>query len=96
VTRAQALANVENTIKQDIANLALYKAQIDSTQTALDTAQQALAAMRTTYRNGLIDYQQVQTTADSVDQAKYGLAAYQMQYITGVYQLEFDLNTKLN
>jgi outer membrane protein TolC len=92
----QAKEATANTVKQDVDNLNYYKQAISSAQTGVDATQKAYDATVTAYNSGLQDYMQVQDMEKQLDTTKLSLLQVKVAYITGMFQLEYDLNTNLN
>jgi outer membrane protein TolC len=84
-----------NEITTLVNSLELSRNQIEAMQRNIDLAQRAYDMTQASYRNGTTELLDVRDAENSLNQAKLGLLSEQFNYLSGVLDLEYAVNTKL-
>lgn len=92
---AQLIDNTENEIRTKVDNLALARANIQTSKQRLNLAQRSYDMTLRSYRNGLTELLDLRDTENSLNQAKLAMASEQYNYITNLLELEYLINAKI-
>jgi outer membrane protein TolC len=91
----QAADNAKNEVTSLVDSLALSRSQIAARQATVNLARNAYNQTLAAYQNGAAEQLELRTAGEDLDTARLGLLTEQMNYMTGVLDLEYALNTKL-
>jgi outer membrane protein TolC len=78
-----------------VNSLDLSRSQLAAMEANIDLAQRAYDMTAASYRNGTTELLDLRDAENSLNQAKLGLLNEQFTYLSGVLDLEYALNTKL-
>jgi outer membrane protein TolC len=94
ISRAQVLEAGQNDIRAKVDTLALSRSNLAAREAGVALAQSAYTMTATAYRNGAAELLTLRDAETSLIQARLGLAQERVNYITGMLELEYALNTR--
>ncbi|GMO68380.1 MAG: hypothetical protein Ta2A_16620 [Treponemataceae bacterium] len=95
ISRSMAEDSARKEIMQLVDNLTLSRSQIEASSANIDMAQRAYDMTLLSYRNGTTELLELRDAENSLNQARLGLLNEQFNYMSGILDLEYALNTQL-
>jgi outer membrane protein TolC len=95
ISKDMVKESAKTDIRTKVDTLALSRSNITAMEANVDLARSAYNMTVTAYRNGATELLDLRDAEASLIQARLGLANERVNYITGVLDLEYALNTRL-
>jgi outer membrane protein TolC len=95
INKEMVTKNATTDIRSKVDTLALSRSNISAMEANVSLAQSAYNMTVTAYRNGATELLDLRDAEASLIQAQLGLANERVNYINGVLELEYALNTRL-
>jgi outer membrane protein TolC len=95
INKEMVTKNATTDIRSKVDTLALSRSNISAMEANVSLARSAYNMTMTAYRNGATELLDLRDAEASLIQAQLGLANERVNYINGVLELEYALNTRL-
>jgi outer membrane protein TolC len=95
ISSEMLVSQAKNEINSLIDSLELSRSSIEASEQSVTLAQTAYSMTEASYRNGTSELLDLRDAENSFNQAKLGLLNEKFNYLSGLLDLEYSVNTKL-